>query len=330
MKSRLRQSRYPVVLVLLVVVMLVLGALAAGCASAPQKFAAPEQAADALLSAARAGSTDQLRRVLGSDAKDLISSGDEVADQQALARFVEAYDRKHQLVPAGDRSATLVVGDEEWPLPIPLVRGDRGGKWYFDADAGREELLNRRIGRNELDAIEVCLAIADAQREYARLDPQGAGVPLYAAKVASSPGMKDGLYWPTREGEPPSPLGELIASATAEGYTPRGAGEVGPRPYHGYMYRLLTSQSAAARGGKFDYLVNGKLIGGFGVVAFPAEYGNSGVMTFIVNHDGIVYQRDLGDDTDAIARAMTEFDPGPGWIKVRSSDDTSDAQVAGP
>jgi hypothetical protein len=325
MKPRLRSSRYPVVLVLLVAVLLVLGVLASGCASAPQKFDAPEQAADALISAARAGSTDQLAKLLGSDAKDVIASGDQVADREALERFAKMYDEKHQLVPAGDRSVTMVVGNEEWPLPVPIVRDDRGGKWYFDADAGRDELINRRIGRNELDAIEVCLAIVDAQREYVRLDPQGAGVPLYAAKVPSSPGKKDGLYWPTREGEPPSPLGELVAAAAAEGYTPRGPDDVGPRPYHGYLYRPLTSQSAAARGGKFDYVVNGKLIGGFGVVAFPAEYGNSGIMTFIVNHDGVVYQRDLGDDTDAVARAMTEFDPGPGWMKARSINDENDA-----
>jgi hypothetical protein len=325
MKTRLRSSRYPVFLVLLGIG----SVLAGGCTSAPQKFDSPEQAADALVNAARAGSTDELKRLLGSDAKDVVSSGDEIADRQALERFVQWYDQKHQLVPAGDRGVTMVIGNEDWPLPIPIVRGDRGGKWYFDAEAGREELINRRIGRNELDAIEVCLAVVDAQREYVRLDPQGAGVPLYAAKIASSPGKKDGLYWPTRDGEPPSPLGELVAAATSEGYTPRGPDDVGPRPYHGYLYRPLTSQSAAARGGKFDYFVNGKLIGGFGVVAFPAEYGNSGIMTFIVNHDGVVYQRDLGDDTDATGRAMTEFDPGPGWIKVRSSDDVNEPDVAG-
>jgi hypothetical protein len=254
---------------------------------------------------------------------DLISSGDAVADRQALERFVRAYEQKHELVRGGERSVTVVVGNEQWPLPIPIVRGDRGGKWYFDADAGREELLNRRIGRNELNAIEVCLAIVDAQREYARLDPQSAGVPVYATKVNSSPGLKDGLYWPTREGEPPSPLGPLVASATAEGYTPRAAGEVGPRAYHGYLYRLLTSQGPSAPGGTLDYLVNGKLIGGFAVVAFPADYGNSGIMTFIVNHDGIVYQRDLGEDTDAVARAMAAYDPGAGWIKVRENSDES-------
>jgi hypothetical protein len=324
------QRPYPLVLVLLLVVLFCLFVMAAGCASAPQKFDEPEQAADALLAAARAGSTDKLTRLLGSDAEDVVSSGDAVADRQALARFVAAYEQKHELVRDGERSVTIVIGDDAWPLPIPIVRSDRGGKWYFDADAGREELLNRRIGRNELDAIEVCLAVADAQREYARLDPQGAGVPTYAQKINSSPGAKDGLYWPTREGEPPSPLGPLVASATAEGYTPRAAGEEGPRPYHGYLFRLLTAQGPSAPGGQLDYMINGKLIGGFALVAFPADYGNSGIMTFIVNHDGVVYQRDLGDNTDAIGRAMTEFDPEPGWIKARSSDDASDAQVAGP
>ena len=186
MKTHARQRRFPPVLVVLLVVLLVLVVVAAGCASAPQKFDAPEQAADALLSAARAGSTDQLKRVLGSDADDIVSSGDAVADRAALARFVEAYEQKHQLVPAGDRSVTMVVGNDDWPLPIPIVRSDRGGKWSFDAEAGREELLNRRIGRNELSAIEVCLAIVDAQREYVRLDPQGAGVPLVPGEQAGS------------------------------------------------------------------------------------------------------------------------------------------------
>jgi hypothetical protein len=322
------QRPYPLVLVVLVVVLLCLFVIAAGCTSSPQKFSKPEEAADALLAAARAGSTEQLTRLLGSDAADVVSSGDGVADRQALARFVEAYEQKHELVPGGARSVTVVVGDDNWPLPIPIVRSDRGGKWYFDADAGREELLNRRIGRNELNAIEVCLAVADAQREYARLDPQGAGVPTYARKINSDPGAKDGLFWPTREGEPPSPLGPLVASATAEGYAPRAAGEVGPRPYHGYLYRLLTAQGPSAPGGALDYVVNGKLIGGFGLVAFPAEYGNSGIMTFIVNHDGVVFQRDLGDNTDAIARAMTAFDPQPGWIKARSGGDNP--KVASP
>ena len=322
------QRPYPILLLLLLVVMFFLLVVAAGCASTPQKFAEPEQAADALLAAARTGSTEQLTRLLGSDAADIISSGDPVADRQALERFVTAYEQKHELVREGERSVTVVIGREEWPLPIPIVRSDRGGKWYFDADAGREELLNRRIGRNELSAIEVCLAIVDAQREYARLDPQGAGVAVYATKVNSSPGMKDGLYWPTRPGEPPSPLGPLVASATAEGYTPRAAGEVGPRAYHGYLYRLLTSQGASAPGGQLDYIINGKLIGGFALVAFPADHGNSGIMTFIVNHDGIVYQRDLGEETDAVARAMTAYDPGAGWIKVRSSSDV--AEVASP
>ena len=319
MKTRLRLSRYPVFLVLLGI-----GVLAAGCTSAPQKFDEPQQAVDALLSAARSGSTQQVTRLLGSDSVDIISSGDEVADHLALERFVTAYEQKHELVPAGDRSFTVVVGNDDWPLPIPIVRSDRGGKWYFDADAGREELINRRIGRNELDAIEVCLAIVDAQREYARRDPQGVGAPVYATKFASSPGARDGLYWPTAEGEPPSPLGPLVAAATEEGYTARKPGETGPRPYHGYLYRILTAQGPSAPGGQTDYMVNGKLLGGFALVAFPAEYGNSGITSFIVNHDGVVYQRDLGDDTDATARAMTTFDPGPGWMKVRSSNDDAD------
>lgn len=323
MNSMVPQRRYSLVLVVFMLVMLVLVAVSAGCASGPQQFDAPEQAADALVSAARTGSTDQIEKILGSDSDELITSGDAVADREALARFVESYDQKHQLVREGDGRVSLVLGNDDWPLPIPIVQTERGDKWYFDTEAGREELINRRIGRNELDAVEVCLAIADAQREYAMRDPQGVRVPVYATKFASSPGKKDGLYWPTAEGEPPSPLGPLVATATEEGYGPRGAGESGPRPYHGYLYRILTAQGPAAKGGKLDYVVNGKLIGGFGVVAFPAEYGNSGVMSFIVNHDGDVYERDLGDDTDAIARRMSEFNPDANWRKVRPPSDGS-------
>jgi hypothetical protein len=313
--------RFSPVLVVLLVVLLVLAVLAGGCAAKPQTFDAPERAADALWRAARAGSSAQVEQILGGGSQDVVSSGDPVADQQALHRFAEAYEQKHQLVPEDEGRVNLVVGADDWPLPIPIVREARGGKWYFDTEAGRDEIINRRIGRNELDAIEVCLAIADAQREYARLDPQGAGVPLYATKFASSPGARDGLYWPTREDEPPSPLGPLVADAARQGYRGRSAGEQGPRPYRGYLYRILTAQGASAPGGAFDYMINGRLLGGFGIVAFPAEYGNSGIMTFIVNHEGVVYERDLGDDTDRIASEMVAFDPDKGWRKARAADD---------
>ena len=202
--------------------------------------------------------------------------------------------------------------------PVPIVSSKNG--YIFDSETGRDEILNRRIGRNELDAEQVCLAIADAQREYVARNPTSSDLPEYARKLVSDSGKKDGLYWPTDEGEPASPMGPLVASAAVEGYGAKSATSGGPRAYHGYRYRLLTRQGAHAKGGAIDYEVNGKLIGGFAVVAYPAQYGNSGIMTFITNHDGVVYQRDLGPDTQRLAEAMTEFDPGPEWTRSTDSD----------
>jgi hypothetical protein len=199
-------------------------------------------------------------------------------------------------------------------MPIPLVKDDTSNKWKFDTDAGKDELISRRIGRNELDVIQVCKAICDAQREYAQRDPNNDGIPEYATKFISDPGTKNGLYWETAEGERPSPLGAFAADAAEEGYSTRPS-DGQPRPYHGYYYRILTAQGPNAPGGAMDYYVNGKLIGGFAVVAWPADYASSGLTTFITNYTGEVYQQDLGDDTDKIARAMTTYDPGPGWTK---------------
>jgi hypothetical protein len=248
--------------------------------------------------------------VLGPDGKAIVSSGDPVADANARDSFVSAYDAKHDLELEGDGSQTLIIGNDDWPFPIPLI--NKGGKWQFDAATGVDEILRRRIGRNELAAIEVSLAYVQAQNEYASLDPAGLGPHVYAQRIVSRPEKKDGLYWPTAEDEPPSPLGELAAKAAAEGYKPGNT----PIPYHGYYYRILTRQGTNAPGGTYDYLAKGKMIGGFALVAYPAQYGNSGIMTFIVNQDGTVFQKDLGPQSDKLARKIEAFDPDSTWTKV--------------
>jgi hypothetical protein len=216
-----------------------------------------------------------------------------------------------------DSKAELEVGNDGWPFPAPLVK--KGGTWSFDAEAGKTEVINRRVGRNELDAIQTLLAMVDAQREYAQRDSDGNGYADYARKFRSSPGKKDGLYWPDETGKSPSPLGPLAAAASKEGYGKKEgdkAAPTGPQPYHGYVYRIITAQGKDAQGGAYDYVVGGKLIGGFAIVAWPATYRNSGVMTFIVNHDGVVYEKDLGAKTDSIAAAMTRFNPDATWRKA--------------
>jgi hypothetical protein len=284
-----------------------------GCASSQTTFKSPDEAVNALVNAARAEDVGKLSKILGPDSESILASGDPVADREGRDRFVQAYDEKHQLTPAQDGSMTLTVASGDWPFPIPIIK--EGNAWRFDTASGVEEVLNRRIGRNELETVQVCMAIADAQREYAANDPDGDGLPDYAKKLVSDPGTKNGLYWPTREGEEPSPLGPLAAAAADEGY---GAAKGQVNPFHGYYYRLLTAQGPSAKGGAMDYLVDDKLLGGFAVVACPAIYGNSGVMTFIVNHEGVVYERDLGPQTSAVARAMSVFDPDPSWSRVGS------------
>lgn len=292
--------------------------MAQGCKSKTQPkagFDSADKAVDALVAAARAQDTEQLKKVLGPGSDDVVSSGDKVADEDLVKTFLKSYDEKHQLVPGKEGAMTLVIGNNDWPMPIPLVQDN--GIWRFDTEAGKEEILNRRIGRNELDAIQSCLAVLDAQREYVSHDRDANGLREYAARFISESGKKNGLYWPTAEGEPPSPLGPLAAEAAEEGYS-ASQPTAGPRPYHGYCFRILTSQGANAPGGAMDYMVNGRLIGGFAIVAWPAEYDNSGVMTFIMNHDGTVYQRDLGEDTAKTAASMGAYDPGPEWKKVES------------
>jgi Protein of unknown function (DUF2950) len=287
---------------------------ATSVAMAQQTFKTPEEAATALVNAAKSGDSKSIVTVLGPDGEDIVSSGDEVADAATRARFIAAYDSKHTIAMEGDSKAVMVVGPDDFPLPIPLVRKD--GLWRFDTAAGREEILFRRIGENELDAIQSALAYVDAQDEYAEKDRTGAGVNTYAQRIISQSGKKDGLYWPTSQGEPPSPLGELVAEATKQGYRV-GAGRT---PFHGYYFKILTKQGAAATGGELEYIVNGKMIGGFALVAYPAEYRNSGVMTFIVNHAGTVFQKDLGPNTAQVAERMTAFNPDKTWQKVSDTE----------
>jgi Protein of unknown function (DUF2950) len=272
-------------------------------------YATPEDAVAALIQAAKANDRAAFRAVLG-HAPGAISSGDPVADRALGQKFVAAYDAKHAIVRDGD-TAKLTIGNDDFPFAFPLVKA--GDKWRFDTAAGKDELLARRIGANELYAIKVMQAIVDAQQEYASADRDGDGVLAYARKFASAKGKRDGLYWPTKAGEPPSPLGALVVQAGGEGYTAK-QGE--PTPYHGYYYRLLTGQGKSAEGGALDYVVRGRAIGGFAAIAWPAKYGSSGVMSFIVNQDGKVFQADLGPGTAAKAAAMKRFDPGAGWSPV--------------
>jgi hypothetical protein len=287
---------------------------AASAASAQQAFKTPDEAASALASAAKTGDMKALDTVLGPDGEDIVSSGDEVADAASRQKFVAAYDAKHQINMDGDNKAIMVIGPDDFPLPIPLVRKD--GMWRFDTAAGREEILFRRIGKNELDAIQTCLAYVDAQNEYSDKDRTGAGIKTYALRIVSQPGKKDGLYWPTSQGEEPSPLGELVAEATMQGYRVEGA----RTPFHGYYFKILTKQGPAAAGGTLDYVVGGKMIGGFGLVAYPAEYRNSGVKTFICSHSGTVYEKDLGSNTAKLAERMSAYNPDKTWTEVKDTE----------
>jgi hypothetical protein len=282
-------------------------------ALAQEQFNTAEEAVDALVGAARAGDAKAIVAVFGPDGEAIVSSGDPVADRNTRENFVAAYDAKHRVEFEGDGTQTLIIGDDNWPFPIPLVKN--AGRWQFDATRGLDEILRRRIGKNELSVIQVAKAYVDAQNEYAALDPAGLGQGVYAQRIVSRPGKKDGLYWPAVEGESSSPLGEFAAQASAEGYK---AGKR-PIPYHGYYYRILTRQGASAPGGAYDYLVKGKMKGGFALVAFPAEYGNSGIMTFMVNHDGTVFQKDLGPKTAKLALRIDSFAPDQTWATVDSS-----------
>ena len=301
-------------------VLLCAGASAVRAQASDQlRFDTPEDAMKALLEATKAKDRPQMRKIFGVEPGEL-ASGDEVQDQADLDQFAKHLAAAAKLVKEGDDRVILQVGPEAYPFPVPLVRKD--GKWYFDTPAGKEEILNRRIGENEIKAMAVCRGYAAAQREYHSQDWNGDGVVEYAQRLASTPGKKDGLYWETSEDEPPSPLGPMVAEAQAEGYgkaTSRLTTQpsTGPRPYHGYCYKVLMRQGPHAPGGKFDYVINGHMVAGFALVAWPVDYDSSGVMTFILNTNGKLYQKDLGEKTAEIARDMTEYDPDETWALVK-------------
>jgi hypothetical protein len=280
--------------------------------SVPQQdFASVEAAVDALVAAANTEGSRALLEVLGAEAEPVIDSGDPVQDRNSRQQFLQTYAAAHAVDRSSDDTATLEVGADEWPFPFPLV--ERDGRWRFDGAAGVEETVNRRVGENELSTIQSCLAFVDAQREYYMRNAQRDALLHFSRKLISTAGQKDGLYWPTAPDEAPSPLGEQFAQARSEGYFEEGVAK--STPFHGYIYRLLTAQGPHARGGAYDYLVGDQMLGGFALIAFPAQYGSSGVMTFMVNHDGVVFSKDLGPAAAKAAQAIDTFDPDASWSR---------------
>lgn len=295
------------------VALVLVAALAMGSAGCAKKsghagFETADAAVTALVDAGRANDTARLRELFGPGSEAIVSSGDAVADQNAREHFVARYAEKHELIREGDDRAWLQVGNDAWPLPVPIVRRD--GRWFLDGAEGADEIAYRRIGRNELGAIAVLRGYVEAEHEYAAADHDGEGAGIYAHKLVSDPGTQNGLYWPTAEGEPESPVGEFVAAAASEGYKATSGS------YHGYRYRPLFRQTDNANGGALDYFDRGVLRNGFALVAWPADYGAGGVMTFIVNHDGVVFQKDLGEGTDAAVAAMDAYDPDSTWVAV--------------
>jgi Protein of unknown function (DUF2950) len=279
---------------------------------AQRHFKHPEEALRALVAAARSNDQATLLAILGPGSEDLISSGDEVQNAAERKRFVVAAAQRTKLEALDDTHTIAQLGTDDWPFPIPLVKDAAG--WRFDTAAGKEELLNRRIGRNELATIRACRAYVDAQREYANRDRDGARA--YAQKLRSTPGKHDGLYWDDDTAKDGSPLGPLFADASGEGYA-LGQASDAPQPYHGYLYRILTAQGPHAPGGARSFVKDGRMTGGFALVAWPADYGASGIQTFVVGEQGIVFQKDLGEKTADLAKAMTAYDPDDSWVPVR-------------
>ena len=310
-RTKINRLLLPFMALIIVLATGVTGMAASGT-KVQKSFADPESAAKSLVAAIKINDSKEMLAILGSGAQAIVSSGDPVEDQAGRERFLKLYDEKCTIEGADSGRAVLVLGQEEYPFPIPLVK--KGTAWLFDTKAGKEELLNRRIGRNELQVIEVLRAYVDAQREYAAKDRDGDGSAAFAQKVRSTPGKRDGLYWETREGEEESPFGPLVAKAAGEGYKQTKSDK--PSPFHGYLFRVLKAQGKDAEGGAFDYVVNGKMILGFAMVAHPVRYGVSGVMTFVVNQNGVVYQKDLGRDTAKTAAAMKRYNPDKSWKKV--------------
>lgn len=299
--------------------LLALGILFAGCSKvnntakpSASVFASPDDAGNALLAAAKSGDQNSLVSIFGPDSKQTLRSGDVVQDKNNVEMFATGYEKMHRWRELQGGAQVLLVGPDNFPFPIPLKKNDHG-QWFFDAAAGKDEVLSRRIGRNELATIEVCGAVADAQNQYFSGAHDGETTKQYAIKFISDPGKHNGLYWPSPDSQPRSPLGPLAAFATSEGYSAKADAHV---PFHGYYFRLLKGQSDKAPGGAKEYTVDGKTVGGFALVAYPAEYGSSGVMTFIINQDGLLLQKDLGKKTAEAATAMSEYDPDSSWNPV--------------
>jgi len=275
-------------------------------------FATAGEASEALVAALQANDEAALLSILGPEARDIISSGDAVEDQANRADFVKRYQQMHRLVAEPDGTTTLYIGAENWPTPIPLVR--KGGAWYFDTPAGNQEILYRRVGKNELAVMQVCRELVDAEKEYYAQPHDGNSSGQYAQRFSSEPNKHNGLYWESSPGEPESPIGPLLASAAAEGYSQDPEHEL--QPFQGYYFCLLTGQGAGAAGGARSYIVDGKMTGGFAFLAYPAEYRSSGVMTFIVDQDGVVYEKDLGQRTAEIAKTLTRYIHDASWHKA--------------
>ena len=290
-------------------------------AAEPQAFATPDAAADAVIAALKARDPQALLAVFGPESSDVIFTGDEAEDREDWRGFLESYEAMHRIAvektEAGER-ATIYIGRDQWPFPIEIVAAD--GQWRFDADGAREEVLLRRIGQNELDVIDLMHGYVRAQALYRSENPDGDGLPSFASTILSSDGKHDGLYWDAAPGEPESPIGDFMARAAADGYQVDGT-DVEPEPYLGYYYRVLTKQGPHAPGGALDYMANGEMVAGHALLAFPSDYGDTGVMSFMVGEAGIVYEADLGDETLDVASAIDSFDPGDGWSPVEEEPD---------
>jgi hypothetical protein len=279
----------------------------------PEVFASPEDAVAAVVAAIEARDAAALVAVFGPENEDVVLTGDDADDRETWREFFESYRAFHRIDPGGPDRATLYVGRDLWPFPAPLVKAEGG--WVFDGAAARDEVQLRRIGQNELDVIDLMRGYVRAQAAYRAEDPDRDGLPSFAAAVLSSPGRRDGLYWPPDPDAPESPIGDFMARAAADGYNVDGT-DAEPEPYLGYYFRVLTKQGAAAPGGAMDYVVNGHMVAGHALLAFPAGYGESGIMSFLVGEAGVVYEADLGEDTLAVAGAIDSFDPGEGWAPV--------------
>jgi hypothetical protein len=282
-----------------------------------KSFSSPQEAVNSLEAAIRAEDLKELSIILGPGSKELIFSGDEAADRVGREKFLKAYDQKNSLVATSSGKTVLHIGDDDWSMPVPVVK--KGTKWVFDVRAGKQEILNRRIGRNELHIMDFLQVYVDAQHEYATKDCKGDGSVEFAQKMISTEGNHDGLYWETKEGEEMSPLGPLVALATKEGYANKDL-----QPFHGYYFKILQGQGKHAKGGAYKYVVKGKMLLGFALLAYPAQHGNSGIMSFIVNQEGLIYEKNLGKNSKLVAEKMKLFDPDKTWKKVEETSQQQD------